>query len=60
MTQAKDPKLHPSGLTWERWQWPFHTEAERQLIAAYFAATERKTKRAEAQAELEALPDAPF
>jgi hypothetical protein len=23
---------HPSGLTWERWHWPFKTDAERLQI----------------------------
>ena len=40
---------HPSGLTWQRWNWPFKTQAERKLVAAYF----EKVKR-------EQLPAAPF
>lgn len=27
---------HPSGLTWERWEWPFKSADERKLVAAYF------------------------
>ena len=27
--------LHPSGLTWERWNWPFKTEYERVLVRQY-------------------------
>jgi hypothetical protein len=26
---------HPSGLTWERWHWPFKTDAERAAIAKW-------------------------
>lgn len=29
-------KKHPSGLTWERWEWPFKTPEERKLVAKYF------------------------
>ena len=27
--------LHPSGLTWERWNFPFKTAAERQIVIKY-------------------------
>jgi hypothetical protein len=30
---------HPSGLTWERWNWPFKTPEERELVREYFALT---------------------
>lgn len=33
--------MHPSGLTLERWNWPFKTEAERKLVAAYYKAQEK-------------------
>ncbi len=33
---SSTPSMHPSGLTIERWQWPFKTLQERQLVAAYF------------------------
>jgi len=36
---------HPSGLSWERWNWPFKTQAERKLVAAYFAKVKREDKR---------------
>ena len=26
---------HPSGLTMERWHWPFKTAAERQLVLTW-------------------------
>jgi len=40
---------HPSGLTQERWDWPFKTPEERKLVAEYFArhAKEEKQKRVE-------------
>ena len=28
-------KLHPSGLIYERWEWPFKTEAEKELVRQY-------------------------
>lgn len=27
--------LHPSGLTQERWDWPFKTETERLLVRSW-------------------------
>jgi hypothetical protein len=27
--------LHPSGMTWERWDWPFKTPQERKLVVEY-------------------------
>ena len=27
--------MHPSGLTLERWNWPFKTDAERKQIRAW-------------------------
>ena len=33
-------KLHPSGLTWERWHWPFKTQAEREMIMRWMALTD--------------------
>jgi tRNA U34 5-methylaminomethyl-2-thiouridine-forming methyltransferase MnmC len=29
--------MHPSGLTLARWAWPFKTDAERALVARWFA-----------------------
>ena len=31
--------MHPSGLTLERWNWPFKTEAEREKIIAWLSGT---------------------
>jgi hypothetical protein len=28
---------HPCGLTWERWHWPFKTDAERKIIADWIS-----------------------
>ena len=38
--------MHPSGLTLERWNWPFKTEAERKLVAAYYKAQPQQYERA--------------
>lgn len=27
--------MHPSGMTWERWNWPFKTPEERLLVMRY-------------------------
>lgn len=32
--------MHPSGLTWERWHWPFKTQAEREMIMRWRALTD--------------------
>ena len=41
--QINRTSLHPSGLTWERWEWPFPTPQERQLIAKYFKKMKNET-----------------
>lgn len=28
-------ELHPSGLTYERWNWPFKTEQEKEIVRTY-------------------------
>lgn len=30
-------ELHPSGLTYERWHWPYKTEEERKKVVEYLA-----------------------
>lgn len=35
MREKKLSKLHPSGLTLERFNWPFQTEEERKLVGAW-------------------------
>ena len=29
-------QMHPSGMTQERWDWPFKTPEERKLVVKYF------------------------
>lgn len=38
--------MHPSGMTQERWDWPFKTPQERKLAAKYYQqhAKEEKQK----------------
>ena len=48
--------LHPSGMTWERWRWPFKTEDERKLVIAH----NRKSRKAEKDRDLTNLGKAPF
>ena len=43
---------HPSGLTWELWNWPFKTPEERELVREYFARTSVES--------LEELEPSPF
>jgi len=42
-----DEKSHPSGLTMERWNWPFKTPQERELVARWFKKQEKKEKQVE-------------
>lgn len=35
--------MHPSGMTMERWNHPFKSEAERVLVAKYFQRVKRET-----------------
>jgi hypothetical protein len=36
--------MHESGLTMERWNWPFKTAEERMIVAKYFKDNEAKAK----------------
>ena len=36
--------MHESGLTIERWNWPFKTAEERKAVAKYFKEYEAKEK----------------
>lgn len=57
------PDMHPSGLTMDRWEHPFKTAQERQLVIAYFDKLKRKGQLEEAQkilARVQQLEDAPF
>lgn len=49
-------KLHPSGMTWQRWEWPFKTPQERKLVAQYFKKQHHNEKRE----QLDNLKSAPF
>jgi hypothetical protein len=37
----KTTNKHPSGLTWERWNWPFKTQEERAIVAKWFKKKEK-------------------
>lgn len=39
---SNDAVRHPSGLTLERWNWPFKTPEERKKVAAWFAVQRRE------------------
>ena len=45
-----EEEMHPSGMPQKRWDWPFKTPQEMELVKKYFAARYRK--------ELEELPPA--
>jgi hypothetical protein len=49
---------HPSGLTWERWEWPFKTPQERQLVAKYFDRVKKAADKEEKQKMLNELGEA--
>ena len=49
---------HPSGLTWERWEWPFKTPQERQLVAKYFDRVKKSADKEEKQKMLNELGEA--
>lgn len=35
---------HESGLTMERWNWPFKTQEERQKVLAYYNKEQKREK----------------
>jgi hypothetical protein len=37
-------QMHPSGMTQERWDWPFKTPEERKLVVKYFNKLARESK----------------
>ncbi len=54
--------MHPSGLTMDRWDHPFKTQQERQLVMKYYDKLKRKDRAAEAQKILDKvihMEDAP-
>lgn len=38
--------MHPSGMTLERWNWPFKTPEERVLVKKYFERNKRQEAKA--------------
>lgn len=46
--------FHPSGMTWEQWNWPFKTAEERRLVTKYFQEIEKENRNGAG------IPDAPF
>jgi len=56
-TQTPTSRL-PSGLTWERWNWPFKTPQERQLVAKYFSRVKNTTDKEERQKMLDEIGEA--
>jgi hypothetical protein len=49
-------KLHPSGMTQERWDWPFKTPEERKLVVKYY----QRAKKEDKKKQLDKLGPAPF
>lgn len=47
--------MHPSGMTQERWDWPFKTPEERKLVAKYFEKMKREDKKKQIEELGEAL-----
>lgn len=48
-------KMHPSGMTQERWDWPFKTPEERKLVAKYFQQQAKDQKQKQIEQVGEAL-----
>lgn len=48
--------LHPSGMTQERWDWPFKTPEERKLVIKYF----KKHQKEEKKKMIESFEEAPL
>jgi hypothetical protein len=55
MSKKSTQDKHPSGLTWERWEWPFKTPEERVLVAQWFRKEQRNEKRKQLDNVEEAL-----
>lgn len=49
-------QMHPSGMTMARWNWPFKTPEERELVARWNEKQQRKDRKD----ELANTEDAPF
>ena len=37
--------MHPSGMTRERWDWPFKTPEERKLVVKYYEKLKRQERK---------------
>ena len=37
--------MHPSGMTQERWDWPFKTPEERKLVVKYYKEKAKEDKK---------------
>lgn len=48
--------MHPSGMSLARWNWPFKTPEERELVARWYAKEQRRQRKD----QLDNLPEAPF
>ena len=47
--------LHPSGMSWARWEDPFKTPEERRLVIKYYRECHRQEKDERAQYLMDAL-----
>lgn len=47
--------MHPSGMTQERWDWPFKTPEERKLVIKYFQKQTKEQKQKQIEQVGEAL-----
>jgi hypothetical protein len=56
MSKKSKQDKHPSGLPWERWNWPFKTTDEKVLAAQWF----RKEQRNEKRKQLDNFEESPF
>jgi hypothetical protein len=42
--KSNAPCMHKSGLTVQRWNWPYKTPEERELVARWFKKQEKQPK----------------
>lgn len=48
-------EMHPSGMTQERWDWPFKTPEERKLVVKYYSKQQKQEKKRQLDQLEEAL-----
>lgn len=61
--QTAKVEMHPSGLTMDRWDHPYKTTQERQLVINYFDKVWRKSlqiTQQELARKIDSLEEAPF